>query len=42
VTGSYSLVWGATAAAGLLAPMLHFPINDNLVSAPILPEPARP
>ncbi len=28
VTGSYSLVWGATAAAGVLAAALHFPIDD--------------
>lgn len=28
VTGSYSLVWGATAAAGLVAAILHFPIDD--------------
>jgi predicted MFS family arabinose efflux permease/uncharacterized protein YjiS (DUF1127 family) len=27
-TGSYSLVWAATAAAGLFAAALHFPIND--------------
>ena len=29
VTGSYSLIWGATAALGLLAAMLHFPIKDT-------------
>jgi predicted MFS family arabinose efflux permease len=28
LTGSYSLVWTATAIAGLLAAMLHIPIND--------------
>jgi predicted MFS family arabinose efflux permease len=28
LTGSYSLVWAATAIAGLLAAMLHIPIND--------------
>jgi len=28
VTGSYSLIWSATAAAGLTAALLHFPIND--------------
>ncbi|SEE18146.1 Predicted arabinose efflux permease, MFS family [Rhizobiales bacterium GAS188] len=38
VTGSYSLVWGATVAAGLMAAMLHFPINDTVVRAPV---PAR-
>jgi predicted MFS family arabinose efflux permease len=36
MTGSYSLVWGATAAAGFLAAMLHFPINDAPASAPAL------
>jgi predicted MFS family arabinose efflux permease len=36
LTGSYSLVWGATAAAGFLAAMLHFPINDAPASAPTL------
>ncbi|SEE39807.1 Predicted arabinose efflux permease, MFS family [Rhizobiales bacterium GAS191] len=35
VTGSYSLVWGATVAAGLMAAMLHFPINDTAVRAPV-------
>jgi predicted MFS family arabinose efflux permease len=28
LTGSYSLLWMATAAAGLIAAILHFPIND--------------
>ena len=37
VTGSYSLVWGTTVAAGLLAAMLHFPIKDTAV----LPNPAH-
>jgi predicted MFS family arabinose efflux permease len=32
-TGSYSLIWAATAAAGLLAALLHFPINDTPVTA---------
>jgi len=41
LTGSYSLIWGATAAAGLLAALLHFPINDTAVSAPALSGPAR-
>ncbi|HWX47349.1 MAG TPA: MFS transporter [Roseomonas sp.] len=27
-TGSYALIWMATAAAGVLAAMLHFPIDD--------------
>ncbi|MCV9916914.1 MFS transporter, partial [Burkholderia pseudomallei] len=27
-TGSYSLIWGPTALAGLFAALLHFPIND--------------
>jgi MFS family permease len=41
LTGSYSFVWGATAAAGLAAAMMHFPINDAVVSVPALPETAR-
>ena len=35
VTGSYSLIWAATVAAGLLAAMLHFPIDDTAVGASI-------
>ncbi|MGY2048745.1 MFS transporter [Methylobacterium sp. JK268] len=31
VTGSYDLVWGATALAGLVAALLHFPIDDRPV-----------
>lgn len=31
VTGSYSLVWIATAIAGLVAALLHFPIDDRPV-----------
>ncbi|OWJ67916.1 MFS transporter [Inquilinus limosus] len=36
VTGSYSLVWIATAIAGLVAALLHFPIDDTpaTVAAP--------
>jgi predicted MFS family arabinose efflux permease len=34
VTGSYSLIWTATAIAGLLAALVHFPINDTPVTAP--------
>lgn len=34
VTGSYSVIWAATAAAGLFAAMLHFPIDDTVVSSP--------
>jgi MFS family permease len=37
VTGSYSLIWAATAAAGLFAAMLHFPIDDTVVSVPLVP-----
>ncbi|PXW28476.1 MFS transporter [Paraburkholderia caballeronis] len=29
VTGSYSLIWGATAVAGLVAALLHFAIDDT-------------
>ncbi|MBO9537685.1 MFS transporter [Herbaspirillum sp.] len=31
LTGSYSLLWGATFAAGVLAAALHFPIDDRSV-----------
>ena len=41
VTGSYSLVWGATAVAGLVAALLHFLINDRIVTIPARPEPVR-
>jgi predicted MFS family arabinose efflux permease len=41
LTGSYSLVWGAAAAAGLLAALLHFPIDDKLARTPVLSDPAR-
>jgi len=40
LTGSYSLVWGATVAAGLLAAILHFPIDGREVTAPVLSSPA--
>ncbi len=32
LTGSYSLLWEATVIAGLVAAMLHFPIDDTAVS----------
>lgn len=32
VTGSYGWLWGATAVAGLVAALLHFPINDTPVT----------
>jgi predicted MFS family arabinose efflux permease len=38
VTGSYALIWLATAIAGLVAAMLHFPIDDT----PAAPVAARP
>lgn len=41
VTGSYSLVWGATAAAGLVAALLNFPIKDKVAHAPVLTDMAR-
>ena len=41
VTGSYSLIWAATAAAGLVAAALHFPINDRAVTIPVHSAPAR-
>lgn len=34
LTGSYSVVWVATAVAGLLAAALHFPINDKVAGDP--------
>jgi predicted MFS family arabinose efflux permease len=33
-TGSYSLVWGAAAAAGLAAALLHFAIDDRAAGRP--------
>jgi predicted MFS family arabinose efflux permease/uncharacterized protein YjiS (DUF1127 family) len=39
-TGSYSLVWAATAAAGLFAALLHFLINDAPATEAVAP-PAR-
>ena len=37
LTGSYTLVWWATALASLMAAALHFPINDTpqVVAAPV-------
>ncbi|HYS63820.1 MAG TPA: MFS transporter, partial [Paraburkholderia sp.] len=34
LTGSYSLLWEAPVASGLIAAMLHFPIDDTAVSTP--------
>ena len=31
LTGAYSLLWEATVIAGLVAAMLHFPIDDTTV-----------
>ncbi|MFC0396875.1 MFS transporter [Paraburkholderia rhizosphaerae] len=31
MTGSYSLIWGATALASVFAAALHFPIDDTVV-----------
>ncbi len=36
LTGSYSLLWEATVFAGLVAALLHFPIDDTAVSTPAL------
>ncbi|REE22189.1 putative MFS family arabinose efflux permease [Paraburkholderia sp. BL27I4N3] len=36
LTGSYSLLWEATVVAGLVAALLHFPIDDTTVSTPAL------
>lgn len=38
LTGSYSIVWSATAIAGLVAAALHFAINDKPVD--LIPGPA--
>jgi predicted MFS family arabinose efflux permease len=35
LTGSYTWIWAATAAAGLVAAMLHFPIDDTHVATPM-------
>lgn len=35
VTGSYNLVWAATAILGAVAAALHFPINDESVVPPL-------
>jgi len=40
LTGSYAPLWIATAAAGFVAALLHFPIDDRSVGAPHLA--ARP
>ncbi|SDR34700.1 Predicted arabinose efflux permease, MFS family [Paraburkholderia fungorum] len=34
LTGSYSLLWEATVVSGLVAALLHFPIDDSAVSTP--------
>jgi predicted MFS family arabinose efflux permease len=36
LTGSYSLLWDATVVSGLIAALLHFPIDDSAVSSPAL------
>ncbi|MPW16876.1 MFS transporter [Paraburkholderia sp. CNPSo 3157] len=41
VTGSYSLIWGATALAGLFAALLHFPIDDTVHASGASVEAAR-
>ncbi|VVE87713.1 MFS transporter [Pandoraea bronchicola] len=35
VTGSYNLIWAATAILGVVAAALHFPINDESVLPPV-------
>lgn len=42
LTGSYSLLWIATAIAGLVASLLHFPIDDASVEAARAPAGASP
>ncbi|MGF6571236.1 putative MFS family arabinose efflux permease [Paraburkholderia sp. GAS333] len=34
LTGSYSLLWEATVVSGLVAALLHFPIDDSAVTTP--------
>ncbi|MEC5404513.1 MFS transporter [Paraburkholderia sp. MPAMCS5] len=34
LTGSYSLLWEATVASGLIAALLHFPIDDTVLRTP--------
>lgn len=41
LTGSFALLWGATALAGLFAALLHFPIDDRTTTLPSLPTEAR-
>jgi predicted MFS family arabinose efflux permease len=36
LTGSYSLLWEATVVSGLVAALLHFPIDDAAVGTPAL------
>ncbi|MFL9960256.1 MFS transporter [Paraburkholderia sediminicola] len=36
LTGSYALLWEATVVTGLIAAMLHFPIDDTAVNPPAL------
>jgi len=36
LTGSYSLLWQATVASGLIAALLHFPIDDTALPTPAL------
>lgn len=35
VTGSYNLIWAATAILGAVAAALHFPINDERAAPPV-------
>ncbi|VVE73373.1 MFS transporter [Pandoraea anapnoica] len=37
VTGSYNLIWAATAILGAVAAALHFPINDESIVPPLRP-----
>ncbi len=37
LTGSYSIVWSATAIAGVIAALLHFAINDKPVTLTAAP-----
>ncbi|ARP86710.1 MFS transporter [Bordetella genomosp. 9] len=41
LTGSYALLWQVTAAAGVVAALLHFPIDDRRAETPEAPAAAR-
>jgi hypothetical protein len=36
VTGSYSMIWIATALVSFVAALMHFPIDDRPAMAPVM------